>query len=431
MRHGPRRLPRLLVLWSLVTAGVLLVIAAARSPVVAQGVPQVRIVHAIPDAGALSVTLDGQPVAAALDFAAVTEYQPVVAAVVQLRVAKFTEPASPLLELGVEVPIDRPSTVVLAGRLGSEPAVRAIVLADDLSRPAAGRAGIRFLNAAPGSGRVTVANAAGGFIGDGVAFGESSESIVDAGRYLLRAVRAETELSSVTVDAASGRSHTLVLIGQTGGSNPPVLLSLLGPRSGETAAVRMNTGPGSVLIDEGFADAGGILPASAPFGSALLYGYTDGEYYLRNLDVATRSLAIPGDFSDATIAVDTRLVGDIAGRTVSVGCRFTTESASSNRGYRLRVEPGTGVFRLVREDGPRDFFLRSDRVSPAIMRGSATNRLELTCNGSTIRAAINGVEVAVVQDRTYPTGPLVIGVGARSSGLTSEARFDNLLVTQR
>jgi len=184
-------------------------------------------------------------------------------------------------------------------------------------------------------------------------------------------------------------------------------------------------------VNETFTDpATGILPTTASPESSLLYGYVEGEYFLRNLEVATRSLPIPGEHTNATIAVDARLIGPTTSRTVSVGCRFTSDT-SDNRGYRLRVEPGTGVFRLVREDGGRDTFLRNDRVSPAIRRGSESNRLELTCAGGTITAAINGTVVATVQDSTYTTGPLVIGVGARSSGLTSEARFDNLTVTRR
>ena len=115
---------------------------------------------------------------------------------------------------------------------------------------------------------------------------------------------------------------------------------------------------------------------------------------------------------------------------MSVGCRFNSDR-TGNRGYRLRVEPAAGLYRLVREDGTRDAFLRRDSLSPAIRRGNDSNRIEITCAGNTITAAINGTVVATVQDSTYASGALVIGVGARASGLTSEARFDNLLVTAR
>ena len=113
-----------------------------------------------------------------------------------------------------------------------------------------------------------------------------------------------------------------------------------------------------------------------------------------------------------------------------MGCRFTS-TLGGNRGYRLRVEPARGVFRLVREDGERDTFLQRDRASAAIRRGNESNRLELTCAGSTITASVNGTVVATAQDTTYRSGPLVFGVGARADNLTSEARFDNLVVTQR
>jgi hypothetical protein len=186
-----------------------------------------------------------------------------------------------------------------------------------------------------------------------------------------------------------------------------------------------------VLVDETFSEsATGLLPSSSPAGASLTYGYADGEYWLRNAEVATQSLAVPLDAANATIAVDARLIGDPSRRTVSVGCRFSS-NANGNRGYRLRVEPGAGLYRLVREDGTRDVFLRRDSTSPAIRRGNDSNRIEITCSGTTITAVINGTAVATVQDSTYASGSLVIGVGARASGLTSEARFDNLLITAR
>jgi predicted lipoprotein with Yx(FWY)xxD motif len=184
--------------------------------------------------------------------------------------------------------------------------------------------------------------------------------------------------------------------------------------------------PGTVLLDERFSSAadGRIAAPSLVAG-----GYVDGEYVVRGTG-PTRSVELPVDVADATIAVDVRLLGDVMQRTVSVGCRLrqTTEGAY---GYRLRVEPGAGLYRLVREDGARDHFLRSDRRSTAIRSGTMTNRLELTCSGTTITAVINGVEVARIQDSTYREGPWTFGAGARQPALPVEARFDNLILTRR
>lgn len=172
------------------------------------------------------------------------------------------------------------------------------------------------------------------------------------------------------------------------------------------------------------------MPATPEPTARLLYGYVDGEYYLRSFG-PTQSVPVLLDAPDATIAVDVRLLGDTTQRTVSVGCRFRS-TPLGNYGYRLRVEPARGVYRLVREDGARDFFLRRDRPSSAIRPGNASNRLEITCSDTTITAAINGTIVATAQDSTYRAGSLTIGVGARGEPvLVTEARFDNLVVIRR
>jgi hypothetical protein len=295
-----------------------------------------------------------------------------------------------------------------------------------------GRARLRFLNADPGSGSVSLANVNGGFLAEAVEFGAEGESSIEAGRLRMRVQRADgATAAEETLDAEPGRTYALVLTATREGDAMSSLVLVPGPRASGMPVTGGPATPSSILIREDFADpAVGVLPAAAPPGSILQYGYTGGEYLLRNSGVETRSVAVPGNHANATIAVDARLVGEIDRRTVSVGCRFSSD-AGGNYGYRLRVEPGTGFFRLVREDGMRDTLLVNMRRSTAINRGLAVNRLELTCSGTTITGSINGVQVVSMQDSTYRSGPLTIGVGARAAGLTSEARFDNLTVTQR
>jgi hypothetical protein len=65
--------------------------------------------------------------------------------------------------------------------------------------------------------------------------------------------------------------------------------------------------------------------------------------------------------------------------------------------------------------------------SSAIHRGNVSNRVELRCADDLINARINGEELASVQDGTYRTGTMWIGV----SGAGVEAYFDNLIVDLR
>jgi hypothetical protein len=395
----------------------------------------VRIVHVSPGTGAINATLDGQRLTEALEYGSTSNRLATPGAMAQLRVSIAGEPSRVLLDSTVQLPLDGPATILFTGLLSGSPSPAALVLADDLGYTSQDRTRVRFVNAAAGSGAVTVMNGDSTTLFEGIDYGGMGDAVLDPGTLALRVLPSGASgmpLAEARLAAEPGRSYTAILAGQIGGSTALTLVML--DHSRATQSRPPTGGPaaaGSVLVDETFADsATGLLPATAPANATLIYGYVDGEYSLRNLEVATQSLPIPVDATNASIAVDARLIGETTRRTVSVGCRFASDS-TGNRGYRLRVEPGVGLFRLVREDGTRDIFLRRDSISQAIRRDNESNRIEITCAGNTITATINGAVVASVIDNTYTSGSLVIGVGARASGLTSEARFDNLLITAR
>lgn len=83
----------------------------------------------------------------------------------------------------------------------------------------------------------------------------------------------------------------------------------------------------------------------------------------------------------------------------------------------------------MRDDGLRVTRLIDSTPSPAILRGTALNRISLQCSGTTLTAAINGKQVGQVQDNRYHSGRLSIGAGGEN--LTAEAHFRNLVVTQQ
>ncbi len=187
-----------------------------------------------------------------------------------------------------------------------------------------------------------------------------------------------------------------------------------------------------VLFQENFSDpARGLLSINSPEPTRYSYTYDNGEYAIRVLDPAFDRLPIrslPGDYANATLAVDARIVGDTAVRYIALSCR------SSNSGhYRLVVEPDSGVFRLIRRDGESaSTELVPEKAAPAIRRGNGTNHIELSCSGSTIAVIINGSEVASVQDSTYTTGLMWIAGGAYTGNrVTTDIRFDNVTAIQR
>ncbi|MGD9893470.1 MAG: DUF4397 domain-containing protein [Dehalococcoidia bacterium] len=395
----------------------------------------VRLVHVSPGTAPIDASLEGQPIADGVAYGSASSRIPWPGGTARLRVTTVNESSRTLLDTPVELSLDGPSTILLTGLASGSPSLSALVLADDLGYTPPDRSRLRFVNAAPGAGAVTLISGDRATLFDAIGYGMMGDAVLDPGPITLRALpsgQGGMPIAEKQLTADPGRSATVVLAGQTGSDHSRSLLIFDHSRAAVSRPAPGDPGaPGTVLVDETFADpASGLLPATAPATASLIYGYVDDEYSLRNLEVATQSLAVPVDATNATIAVDARLIGDTTRRTVSVGCRFGSDT-TGNRGYRLRVEPGAGVFRLVREDGTRDVFLRRDRVSPAIHRGNERNRLEITCAGNTITAAINGTVVTTVLDSTYGSGSLVIGVGARASGLTSEARFDNLVVTAR
>ena len=90
--------------------------------------------------------------------------------------------------------------------------------------------------------------------------------------------------------------------------------------------------PGRAFADAFDDPAAGFLSTASPERSQASFAYDDGEFVIRTLseDAGTWQAGIPGSFADATIAVDVRLAGDIANRTVFIGCRSSGGQVASN-----------------------------------------------------------------------------------------------------
>jgi|GEM_PF-4255118 len=180
-------------------------------------------------------------------------------------------------------------------------------------------------------------------------------------------------------------------------------------------------------------DCGGILPTAPLDPAHFAEGYTDGGYRLATVDPNEHDAAfalISGPFTDATIAVDARLVGPTYGRTVQVDCRAQFGPQGTSK-YQLQIETTNGLFVLAREDQGHYVSLVGPQTTPAILRGTATNRLELSCIGTRITARINGVQVATIEDATYATGQFGLEAGMLPNFLpgTVDARFNNLVIS--
>ena len=213
--------------------------------------------------------------------------------------------------------------------------------------------------------------------------------------------------------------------GATAGGAPVASAAPATPPASPPAA--QPSGEDILLSDDMESPDTGVLPElSAAVGSV---GYIGGEYRLRKADPEARGVILarlPGRFTDASLTIDARLVGETADRFVLTACR---EDPDRNVGYQFAIVPQTGAYGLFRSDEDRLVTLASGR-SAAILRDAATNRIELTCAGSTLSAAVNGARVASAEDATYREGRMFIGVTVSTDALpaTVEARLDNLVV---
>jgi dienelactone hydrolase len=203
--------------------------------------------------------------------------------------------------------------------------------------------------------------------------------------------------------------------------------------------------PGTVLLSDDLTLAAtGKLPASSPAPGKFLAGYSEGRYVISLAASATPpatseqpQVNVPGTYADASIAIDAALQNPSDDQLVSVACRST----SSGSQYRVSVFPSTGQFTLNRSLAGSVTSLSGLQTSPVIHQGSQVNRIELTCQGTTIQASVNGTVVASATDGTFSAGQFwigvvqlpagTVGVSATAAGSTIEASFANLVVTQR
>jgi hypothetical protein len=188
--------------------------------------------------------------------------------------------------------------------------------------------------------------------------------------------------------------------------------------------------PGKVVLTDSFDNPAAGRLSSQSNDPAVDQGYVGGEYLLR-LSPSARPLRVVGAssaFADLRVSVDARLAEGTEERWVGVACRMNPRNGTAQF-YALLTVPATGQFALSNFDGYRWIHLVPFQSSAVVRRGNASNHLELTCVGSTIRARINGAEVASVQDGTYASGYVAVVV-YRDEGLPLEARFDNLIVRE-
>ena len=180
---------------------------------------QVRLINAVPDAGTLTVAVDGQRVWKGSTFRSSTGYEGIAPGDYSVQVSAGSQGAMLLANRPLSFESGHAYTVLALGmtRDAGNPA-QVQVLTDDPPAGVSGtKAGLRLINAAPGVGPLDlVVNSIVGL--EAVSYGRrSGVLLLDSGEYDLKVAAADTPdalAGPIHLHLDGGRTYTLVTMGQ-------------------------------------------------------------------------------------------------------------------------------------------------------------------------------------------------------------------------
>jgi hypothetical protein len=221
---------------------------------------RVRAVHASPDAPAVDILVNDGVAFANAPFKGITEYATVDSGTYNIKVVPTgaTEPV--VIEADLEL-AGNDYTIVALGTLEN---IEPLVLIDNNSAPAAGKAHVRFVHASPDAPAVDIAVKGGPVLFSNIAFKEIGDYLpVDAGTYDLEVRLAGTETVALDVPGLAlqaGTVYTVFAMGLAGGE--PALM----------AVPSVDAMPSSVLPGTGGGNNAGLYAVIALGLGALLIG---------------------------------------------------------------------------------------------------------------------------------------------------------------
>lgn len=255
---------RLLSIASVLVLSLSLVVPALAQ---AEG-PEVRAVHASPDAPAVDVWVDGAIAFQNAPFKGVTPYAELSQGMHNIQVVPSgaTEPV--VIEADLDLQNNTDYTIVAVGLLAN---IEPLVLVDNNSLPAEGKAHVRFVHASPDAPAVDIAVADGGpILFGGISFkGVGDYLPVDAGTYDLEARVSGTDtvaLSLPGITLEEGTVYTVYAMGLVEGE--PAL----------TAAISVDAARSET----------GLLPATGSYSTTLIATLAVAGFSMLALGLFTR-----------------------------------------------------------------------------------------------------------------------------------------------
>jgi hypothetical protein len=158
------------------------------------GTGRVRVAHVSPNAPNVDVYVDGSAVLEDVAFTTVSDYLEVPAGTRAVEITAAGDPDASVFAGDVTVEADTAYTVAAAGEVGdgADEPFAPLVLTDDNADPGGDTARLRVVHASPDAPAVDVTVNAGPVLFDGVAFGESGYTEVEANDYTVQ-IRGNTE----------------------------------------------------------------------------------------------------------------------------------------------------------------------------------------------------------------------------------------------
>ncbi len=171
--------------WLFIVLGALLALAIAPAAFAQAGTAKVRVVHASPDAPAVDVIVNGNKALTNVPFFAASDYLDLPAGSYDIQVVPAGATSPVVIDAkGVRVEAGKAYTIAATGKLAD---IKATILADNLSAPAAGKAHVRVIHFSPDAPAVDIKVAGGPTLIPNLAFPQASSYLpVDAGSYDLQ-----------------------------------------------------------------------------------------------------------------------------------------------------------------------------------------------------------------------------------------------------
>lgn len=209
----------------ILSLSIVLVLALAGTALAADGKARVRVVHASPDAPAVDVWVDDNVAFSNAPFKGITAYASLDPETYAVKVVPAGETEPAVISADLALAADTDYTVVALGTLAD---IEPLVLVDNNSMPAAGKAHVRFVHASPDAPAVDVAVTGGPVLFANVAFkGVGDYLPVDAGTYDLEVRLAGTETVALSVPGVKldeGTVYTIFAMGLAAGE--PALMAV-------------------------------------------------------------------------------------------------------------------------------------------------------------------------------------------------------------